>query len=157
MKFTLGRNHTPLRVAFARRLFGVLPIPGKIRGQVLCFVAVIIGFKGAGYIFNASSASTDQAMNLLTQYVAMPAVGGIMVVICAFAWFSSYCHHGRDRYGYDALTGMAFAFSGIYLVSAAEGPFFGVQGFLTWLVIGVLLIFLRRIRDVRDEPSWSDL
>lgn len=210
MKMSLGKNHTPLRVAFAS------PLPGTIRGQVLCIVALIIGSKGLGYVFNASSASTDIAMGFLTQFVSLQIVGGIMVAICGFAWFTSYCHHGRDQYGFDALTMMAaalaaiylvstfemvewtrdalvpvgvaglaaavalgaawavahrtsgrnrnlygfacvitFAATGIYLAHALDGRVFGIQGFLTWLAIAVLTVFLRRLRDVRDEPPRS--
>ncbi len=143
----LGKNHTPLHVAFSG------PLPATVRGKVLCFISVIIACKAVGYIFDVRSESTVRGLSLVTQYVPLAVIGVVLLVGCLFSWFSSYCIHGRDRYGFDVLTGMSAALAAIFLVSALEGPAYGIQGALTWLLIAVLLVFLRQLRDIRDEPQ----
>ncbi len=139
-------RHTPARVAFRR------PWPGTVRGRILWFFAVIIGLKGLGYVFGNPSASADQSMMLLTQWLPLHFWGGVVFVVCFVAAVFSYCHYGRDHHGYDLLTGLCGAWAAVYLASMLLGaPLYALQGALSLALIGGALIFLRRLRDVRDE------
>ena len=142
-------QRTPLRIAFAR------PWPGTIRGRILALCALILSAKGFGYATNPT-AQSEGSMRFLALF-APPVVWSVLIVAtCAFAWFCSYCHHGRDRWGYDALTAMSGGLAASFALTVVRsGDSVAVQGALAWLAIAVLLVSLRRLRDVRDEIGRS--
>lgn len=147
--------HTPLRIAFAR------PWPGTRRGLKLWFLSIIIGLKGIGYALGSVTAVTQAALQVFTQLLHIPigAVACAIVGLCLGAGWCAYCHHGRDRWGYAALTG----FCGVWTIAYATSPvFFGapvdaLQGALSWSAIGVFLLLCSG--DKPGEPlapgSWS--
>ncbi len=132
-------QHTPIRVAFRR------PWPGTRRGLKLWLLAIIISFKGLGYLRGSTSASTESALRLLTERLQIPlqACGLLIVVLCFVAAFCSYCHYGRDRYGYMILVGFSGAWAACFAVSPLllDGPAYAWQGALSWFLIGLFLLF----------------
>ncbi len=146
-------RHTPLRIAFQR------PWPGTVRGRILWFFAGIIGIKGTGYLLGSESATVDRSMRLFTMWLPLEVWGAVVVAVCGFAMFCAYCHHGRDKWGYDAMTGLCAGWAAIYAVSPffLGGPFYALQGTLSYFAIAGALIFLRRLRDIRDEALRGHL
>lgn len=142
----LRQTHTPLHVAFAR------PWPSTRRGLKLWFFAVIIGCKGFAYTQTPPGTSSDSALRLLTERVGLPLhiCGVIILALCALAWWTSYCIHGRDQIGYVVLIAFSGLWSGIYAVSRLllDAPYAATQGALSWLLIGGLLILVARDPEV---------
>lgn len=143
--------HTPLGIAFRR------PWPGTRRGLKLWLLSVIIGMKGAGYLFSGSTPSNESALRLITERadIGLHVCGAIILGPCIFSLFCSYCHYGRDRYGYMALTGFAFAWAAAYAVSPLllDGPSYAWQGTLSWSLFGVFLL----IAASDPEPRQGSL
>lgn len=133
----MSRTCTPLRTAFRR------PWPTTRRGLKLWFFSSIIGLKGVGYINGKSSGQNEAALELATRCAPIEMWGALIIALCVFAAVCAYCHHGRDRYGYATLVGFSFAWGAVYAVTPLflDGPTWAFQGTLTWLLIGVLLLF----------------
>ncbi len=135
----MPKSVTPMRVAFRR------PWPGTRRGQKLWLLAIIISFKGLGYLRGSTSESTESALRLLTERLQVPlqACGAVILALCAVAIFCSYCHYGRDRYGYMLLVGFSATWAACFAVSPLllDGPAYAWQGALSWLLIGLFLLF----------------
>lgn len=132
-------RRTPLHVAFAR------PWPGTRRGVKLWVLALIIGAKGLGYALGQVPASTESSLRFVVGYLGapLPLVGWAIVALCVFAAFCSYCHHGRDAYGYMALAGFAFGWAGVFLGGGVLGGswFSAWQGAVSYLAIaGFVLV-----------------
>lgn len=144
-------RHTPLRIAFRR------PWPGTRRGLKLWLFSIIIGFKGVGYISGNNSHDTDAALRFVTQWAPLTTWGYLILAVCGFAVVCSYCHHGRDRYGYMALVGFSFAWGACYAVAPLllDGPTYAWQGTLAWLLIGVLLLFSAGDPDPLDPERLA--
>jgi hypothetical protein len=131
-------RRTPLDVAFDK------PWPTTSRGLKLWLFAIALGIKGVGYLQGNSSHSTESALRLFTErlHVPLTACGAVIVILCAFAVVCSYCHYGRDRYGYMALTGFCAAWAAAFAVSPLflDGPSFAWQGTITYAMFGVVLL-----------------
>lgn len=121
------------------------PWPGTRRGFKLWLLAIIVAMKGVGYLRGATSSSTELALQLITErlHVPLQACGVLILVVCGFAMFCSYCHHGRDRFGYMALTGFCFSWAACFAVAPLflDGPGYALQGTLSYLLIGLFLLF----------------
>ena len=141
---------SPLDVAFKK------PWPSTRRGLKLWLLAIIVAMKGVGYLRGATSTSTELALQLLTErlHVPLQACGLMILAVCAFAGFCSYCHHGRDRYGYMALAGFSFAWAACFLVAPVflDGPGYAIQGCLSWLLIGGFVLFCAGDADPQQIP-----
>ena len=131
-------RHTPLRVAFAK------PWPATRRGFKLWVISVAIGIKGIGYLLGGISRSTDSALRVFTDVlgVDLRVCGAVIVALCLASAFTAYCHHGRDRYGYAALTGFCCVWSAAFFVGAflLDGPASAVQGGVSYLVFAGFLL-----------------
>src|SRR5690349_13646537 len=119
-------RHTPLRIAFRK------PWPATRRGLKLWFISIVLGMKGLAYLTGDTSAATESALRLITEawHVPLEVCGAIIVALCGFAAFCSYCHFGRDRWGYMALVGFTLGWAGCFFVSPLflDGPTAAVQG-----------------------------
>ena len=126
-------RHTPLRVAFRR------PWPGTRRGFKLWLFAVVIGTRGLLY---ATDPATQSGAFVLPFGVSAQTWGWVVFVVCCVATFSAYCHFGRDRYGYKAMSTLAtlWAFMYAYGYVFNEASKAAMQGVLSMLLILVLLI-----------------
>lgn len=139
--------HTPIHIAFQR------PWPTTRRGLKLWLLAIVLGLKGIGYIRGATPDSTESGLRIITEGLNVPlqVCGGVIVALCAFAAFCSYCHMGRDRYGYMVLTGFCFAWAAAFAVSPLflDGPDYAFQGALSYVLIGAFLL----ISAADPEPA----
>lgn len=141
--------HTPLAVAFDR------PWPTTRRGLKLWLFAIIIGIKGLGYLRGQISPSTDSALRLVTRlHVPLEVCGGLIIATCTFAVVCSYCHHGRDRYGYMALTGFSWSWAGCFAAGALflDAPSYAWQGALSYFLIGLFVL----VSAYDDEEPHRD-
>ncbi len=146
-------RHTPLSLAFRR------PWPGTRRGLKLWLLAIIISFKGFGYLRGSTSSSTESALRLLTERLHIPlqACGAVIVILCLVAAFCSYCHYGRDRYGYMILVGFSMAWAACFAVSPLllDGPAFAWQGALSYLLIALFLLFSAADPEPHDSQKLA--
>lgn len=130
---------TPLGIAFNR------PWPTSRRGLNLWLLSLMMLAKGVGYLRGAVSTSTDEALGLITQRLHIPieVFGAAMVSVCLFAIFCSYCHHGRDRYGYMALVAFSLAWAAVFAFSALflGAPTSGFQGMWNGTIFALFLLF----------------
>ncbi len=160
----LAKSHTPWRVAFRR------PWPGTRRGLKLWVIAVVLGLKFLIYAMGDTSRATDDALRLVTVEWGVPLqlIGGIGLAACVVAAWCSYCHHGRDLWGYAILTGVAVGWSASFAVAPLflDGPTLAWNGCLTYLFVTMLLVIcagdveprlpanVARVR-LRDQlPTW---
>lgn len=150
---------TPLRVAFHR------PWPTTRRGFKLWLIALILGMKGIGYLLGTGTASTDLALQLFVKSVlrlvpgpldhVLPIstriVGLCIVGMCAFAAVTAYCHHGRDRWGYNLVAAVAVGWVSVFLTAPLSGaPWSSVQGALSYALVYLLIIYSAKDPD---EPA----
>lgn len=144
-------KHTPRRIAFRR------PWPRSRRGLKLWLFSIIISFKGIGYISGKNSGDTDSALQFVTQWQPLSFWGCLILAVCACAMVCSYCHHGRDRYGYMALVGFSSAWAACYAAAPLllDGPTYAWQGSLSWLLIGFLLLFSAGDPDPLDPQRLA--
>ncbi|ROR91780.1 hypothetical protein [Nocardioides aurantiacus] len=129
-------QRTSAKVAFRR------PWPGTRRGLKLWLLSIVIGLLGFNYIVSPVPTSTEQALTLPGEVMPLEWWGIGIVGLCVVAGFCSYCHMGRDRYGYYMLSVFAVAWGTAYLVS----PFLfdastrAFSGALSWYVIFGFLV-----------------
>ena len=147
---------TPPAIAFRR------PWPGTRRGFKLWFLSIILGIKGVGYLIGSTSATTDSALRVLTDNgiidVPLRVAGGGIVTLCAVAAFCSYCHYGRDRYGYNILAGFTLGWVGCFLVAPLLGaPLSALQGALSYLLIGAFILYSANDPEPNDTTLGEEL
>lgn len=102
--------HTPLRIAFKR------PWPATRRG--LCLWLFAVGFVLLGFVNYVASPlpfQTSQSLSFALSLAPAPFWGWAIVVIGSVAAFTSYCHFGRDRYGFVLLSTFSAAWGLGYL------------------------------------------
>ena len=132
------RRHTPTRVAFRR------PWPGTRRGLALWLFAIaFIALGGVNYICTDLPPTSRQALSFALDISGGSTIfwGVVMVVVGAVAAFSSYCHFGRDRYGFVLLSTFCVGWGLVYvcgfLFYGAGLRAFG--GASVWLLMGSAL------------------
>ncbi len=150
----LAKSHTPWRIAFRR------PWPGTRRGLKLWVISIVLGLKFLIYARGETSQATDEALRLVTEVWGWPlqVVGAAGVVACLIAAWCSYCHHGRDLWGYVLLTfcsvgwAAAFAASPVFL----DGTTNAWNGALTYVFITILLLICAGDVEPRIRAASED-
>lgn len=137
--------HTPLRIALAR------PWPGTRRGMCLWLFSiafVIIG--GVNYVTTTPPAVTRQSLSFALDIAPAPVWGWLMVVVGAAATWSSYCHFGRDRYGFMLLATFCAGWGLGYLCGFAfyDAGLRAVSGSVIWLLFSAVLMLLAGFPNV---------
>lgn len=131
------------------------PIPSTRRGLKLLILSAMIGIKGAGYAHGQTSNSTESALRLITERLHFPltAFGLVMLALCVFAAVTSFSRHGRDRWGYMALVGFAFAWAACFAVGALSlgAPTFAWQGAINAVIFGCFLLMCAADPDSGDD------
>lgn len=103
-------GRTPWRLAFRR------PWPGTRRGLILWLFAIafsVIGY--VNYVATPLPASTDESLAFALSIRPASFWGWTMVACGIVASWASYCHHGRDRYGFTLLASFCGAWALGYL------------------------------------------
>ncbi|VXC42736.1 conserved membrane hypothetical protein [Nocardioides sp. AX2bis] len=125
---------TPPAIAFRR------PWPTTRRGFKLWLISVVLGARG--FTYATEPASRSGAFQFPFDWMTTQGWGVLVVLVCGVAVFSSYCHLGRDRFGYVAMTclsgGWALCYGYGYAFRGAGEP--AIQGLLSFLLIVVLLM-----------------
>lgn len=142
-------RHTPLRVAFAK------PYPGTRRGLILWLFSI-------GYILIGGVQFIGTEVPEITrQYLAFPFDfadpmywGWLFVVVGVFGLWASYCHFGRDRYGYTVLSVYALMWGGAfvcgYLFYDASVRALGAS--VLWFVFSGVLSLIAGFPNVSLSP-----
>lgn len=92
-------KHTPLRIAFRR------PWPGTRRGRCLWLFSLAFLVIGAiNYITTDLPEPSKKSLGFALDIFPAEAWGWVMVVVGLLSLWSSYCHFGRDRYGFVLLS-----------------------------------------------------
>ena len=141
----MGTRHTPLRVAFRR------PWPDTRRG--LCLWLFAIAFSIIGWVNYAATPlpeATRESLAFALSIAPAPFWGWCMVVAGFLAIWSSYCHFGRDRYGFTLLA----TFCGTWAIGYLCGYFFyeaglrAVSAAVIWIVFTGVLILIAGFPNV---------
>lgn len=133
------------------------PTPSTHRGLKLWVLSIIIGVKGMGYARGQTSNSTESALRLITERLSIPltAFGLFMVALCVFSFAVSYSRRGRDVWGYMALVGFCFGWSGCfaYGVLFLGAPGFAWQGAINALMFGGFLLLCASDAEPRRDAA----
>lgn len=147
-------RHTPLRVAFAR------PWPGTRRGFCLWLFAIgFILLGGVNYI-GTDIPPTTQAALAFAFTIAPPTAWGIVMVTCGvLAMWSSYCHFGRDRYGFTLLATLSGGWGMGYICGVLfyDAPLRGLGGAVVWFIYSTILATIAGFPNValRQPPMFG--
>lgn len=143
-------RHTPLRVAFKR------PWPMTRRGFCLWLFAIaFLVLGGVNYIATDLPVRSEEALSFALDILPAKAWGWTMVVTGLVAGWSSYCHFGRDRYGFTLLA----TFCGAWGLGYLCGFFFygaglrAVGASVIWLVFSALLVVIAGFPNVSLSQS----
>lgn len=139
-------KHTPLRVAFAR------PWPGTRRGLCLWLFSlsfVLIGM--ANYVLTYPPKPSRDSL-VFAFSIAQPSVWGSIMSILGFlcVWLS-YCHFGRDRYGFTILS----TFCGVWGFTYLSGFLFydagprALSGSVVWFLYSGILVLIAGFPNVQ--------
>lgn len=138
---------TPVRVAFKR------PWPGTRRGFCLWLLSIAIIVLGAvNYVFTDPSPEGLKSLSFALQ-ISQGSVafwGWTMIGIGLAAGFCSYCHFGRDRYGYIIVC----VFTSAWGLGYVTGLFYGaglraLGGAVIWLLFSGIFIVVAGFPNVR--------
>lgn len=138
--------HTALRVAFSR------PWPGTRRGLCLwLFSLAFICIGGINYVFTEPPEITREALTFATEIAPLQFWGCIMISAGAIAFFSSYCHFGRDRYGYTLLATFCGGWALVYWCGWVffDASLRAVSGSLIWVLFSAILTLLAGFPNVQ--------
>lgn len=143
--------HTPLRQAFRR------PWPGTRRGLCLWLFSLSFIFLGfINYMITTPPPITQDALSFAFN-MAPPLVWGIFMSSSgALAMAFSYCHFGRDRYGYSLLATFCAGWGLVYWCGFLfyDASLRAVAGSVTWFLFSGILTLLAGFPNValRQPP-----
>lgn len=148
--------HTPLRDAFRR------PWPSTRRGLCLwLFSLAFILIGGVNYITSPQPETTTASLAFVLQLQPSEFWGWIMVSVGALAAWASYCHFGRDRYGFILLATFCAAWALVYLCGFL---FYGaglraVSGSVIWVLFSGILSLISGFPNVslKSPPLLADV
>ena len=154
----LRKRHTPARIAFAR------PWPTTLRGLILwLFSLAFITIGLVNYVLTPLPPLYEQALTFALAIAPTHVWGWTMVGAGVVAGYSSYCHKGRDLYGYVILAVFSTAWASGYLAGLIvfDAALRSLSGAVVWyLFAGILTAvagvpntpLLRRHRPGHREP-----
>ncbi len=144
-------GRTPFSLAFAR------PWPGTRRGLCLwLFSLSFITIGALNYIFAEQTEVSREALAFAFE-IAPPTFWGVaMLSVGIIAMISSYCHFGRDRYGFVLLSVFCAAWGLVYLCGFLfyHASLRAVSGSITWILFSSILILISGFPNVvlRSPP-----
>lgn len=149
-------QRTPARVAFRR------PWPGTRRGRCLWALGLAVMLVGGvNYITTELPERTQRSL-----YAPLALTGGsgipwgiVMVAVGGVAVFSAYCHFGRDRYGYYAISMLCLGWGGCYIAgSLNDGGLRALGGAVIWLLFGYISVVVSGFPNERigAAPTVED-
>lgn len=123
---------TPPRIAFRR------PWPGSVRGLVLWLFSLgLLALGGINYIATPLPLATDQALVVL-RFSPAWVWGVVMVGVACTTGFCSYCHYGRDRWGFIIYTTFCVGWGCMFIAGFLffDAPLRAVGSSVIWLLFG---------------------
>lgn len=142
-------RHTPLHLAFRR------PWPGTRRGLCLwLFSLAFVVLGGVNYIATDLPPHSREALSFALTFAEPPIWGWTMVGVGLVSWWSSYCHFGRDRYGFVLLATFCGGWGINYLCGFLfyDAGLRAVGGSVIWLVFCALLAVIAGFPNVSLSP-----
>lgn len=142
-------RRTPPRVAFRR------PWPGTRRGLCLwLFSLAFLVLGGVNYIATDLPPRSEEALSFALEIAPAHTWGWTMVVAGLLAGWSSYCHFGRDRYGFVLLATFCGGWGLGYLCGFLfyDAGMRAVGGSVIWLVFSGLLVVIAGFPNVSLNP-----
>lgn len=134
--------YTPARLAYRR------PWPGTRRGLCLWFFSVGFVLIGSvNYIGTDLLPPTAKTLAFALSIADAEVWGWVMVVIGLAAMWSSYCHFGRDRFGFTLLAtfcaawGLGFLSGGLFYGAGTRALGYSIIWFLFSAILTLIAGF----------------
>jgi hypothetical protein len=137
-------RHTPLRIAFRR------PWPATRRGRCLWLFSLVFLVIGAiNYITTDLPEPSRRALAFALDIAPASVWGWFMVAVGVLSLWSSYCHFGRDRYGFVLLS----TFCGTWALGYICGFLFYDAGLRAVAASAIWLLFSGALSLIAGFPN----
>lgn len=144
-------SRTPLSLAFRR------PWPGTRRGLCLWLFSISFMFLGlVNYVLTEPPPLTREALSFAFDLAPVWFWGLNMFAAGLLAFIFSYCHFGRDRYGFTALSTFCAGWGLVYWCGYwfYDASLRAVSGSVTWFLFSGILALVAGFPNValRQPP-----